>query len=86
MCAVPELKSLKASRSATSVLDPRREVYTLAEVAEHCTEDDAWLVINEKVRCSYIAFIVTITGINRRVCHGRAAIDQRGPWFAHAPA
>lgn len=42
-------KPFRRKRSADSVLEGPGEAFTSEEVAEHCTEDDCYIVINGKV-------------------------------------
>jgi fatty acid desaturase len=49
MAAVVLEKPFRRKRSADSVLDGPGEAFTSEEVAEHCTEDDCYIVINGKV-------------------------------------
>jgi hypothetical protein len=55
MAAVVLEKPFRRKRSADSVLDGPGEAFTSEEVAEHCTEDDCYIVINGKVNVLLIS-------------------------------
>jgi hypothetical protein len=56
MAAVVLGKPFRRKRSADSVLDGPGEAFTSEEVAEHCTEEDCYIVINGKV-----LLLITVT-------------------------
>lgn len=83
MAAVLLEKPFRRKRSADSVLDGPGEAFTSEEVAEHCTEDDCYIVINGKVTAADQLDIACLSfaQFNLRIVPSRPPILEDRAWL-----